>query len=355
MRHTTVGVLEFDRARATPGVTIITPLQGKATYLVGMKGEVLHQWDHPIKPGSYAYLLPSGNLLWAGETVEGPSPGGGKGGLLREYDWDGQVVWEYQDDAQHHDFCRLQNGNTLYIGWEKMPKEAQARMIGAEPGSEDDSGDTWSDYLREVSPAGETVWEWHAHTDMEIEEYPLHIMSTRKEFLHCNACTELPNGDIMLSFRKNSMIIVVDKKSKKVSKQWQDNAWGQQHDCTLLENGNVLFFANGIHVPGGIFYSKVIEFDWDSGDEVWSYTGWPLWSLFSPNISGAQRLASGNTLICEGLHGRIIEVTPEGEIVWEFVSPWFIKTPRGPDSSIFRAYRYTVNSPEIAGRVSYPE
>jgi len=316
-----------------------------------MLGEVLHQWEHPLKPGKYAYMLPTGNLLWSGETPEGPSPGGGKGGLLREYDWDGNVVWEYHDDNQHHDFRRLKNGNTIYIGWEKMPKKSQSRIVGAEPGSEDENGDTWSDYLREISPKGKVVWEWHAHSDMKIEEFPLHIMSTRKEFLHCNTCFELPNGDIMLSFRKNSMIVVVDKKTKRISKKWQNDSWGQQHDCQLLENGNVLIFANGIHVTGGVYSSKVIEFDWNSGNEVWSYSGSPRWTFFSPNISGAQRQMNGNTLICEGLNGRIFEVTKDGQIVWDYINPWFINTSEGPNNGVFRAYRYPIESKEINRRV----
>ena len=351
MKHTTVGLIEFDENKANYGVTIISPAKGKATYLIGMKGEVLHQWEHPTKPGDYAYLLPNGNLLWSGETETGPKPGGGKGGLLREYNWDGDILWEYNDDNQHHDFRRLKNGNTLYIGWEQMPKDAQARMIGAEPGSEDPDGITWSDYLKEVTPEGKAAWEWHAHSDMKVEDFPLHIMSTRKEFLHCNTCTELPNGNIMLSFRKNSMIVVIEKNTKKIIKKWQNNDWGQQHDCQLLENGNILIFANGIHVPRGIYSSKVIEFDWDTGDEVWSYSGSPPETMFSPNISGAQRQPNGNTLICEGLNGRILEVTVGGEIVWEYVSPWFIKTPQGPNNSVFRAYRYSVDSPEIRGRL----
>ena len=352
MKHTTLGLIEFDRDRASPGITIISPLKGKVTYLIGMKGEVLHSWKHPLKPGDYAYLLPSGNLLWSGETENGPRPGGGKGGLLREYNWEGEILWEHNDDSQHHDFRRLKNGNTLYIGWEEMPKQAQQRMIGAEPGTEDENGITWSDYLKEVNSEGEIVWEWHAHSNMRIEDFPLHIMSTRKEFLHCNACAELPDGNIMLSFRKNSMIVVVDKKTKKIIKKWQNDKWGQQHDCQRLENGNVLFFANGIHVPGGIYSSKVIEIDWNSGDEVWSYSGLPAWSMFSPNISGAQRLPNGNTLICEGLNGRIFEVTNECDIVWEYINPWFFNTSRGPDNAVFRAYRYDIFSPEIRERIS---
>src|SRR4029079_12145793 len=129
-------------------------------------------------------------------------------------DWDGNIVWEHQDDAQHHDVRRLRNGNTLYIGWEQMPAEAAARVIGAEAGSEAKGGIIWGDYLREVTPDGKTAWEWRAPSDVELEKCPLHQMSAHRAFAHCNACTELANGDIMLSFRKISTIAIVDKKTK---------------------------------------------------------------------------------------------------------------------------------------------
>jgi hypothetical protein len=66
-----------------------------------------------------------------------------------------------------------------------------------------------------------------------------------------------------------------------------------------------------------------------------------------------QRLPSGNTLICEGRWGRIFEVTPEKEIVWEYVSPYFQKDnpPYTDGNYVFRAYRYSADSPEIGGRL----
>ena len=352
MRHTKVGLIDAVDGVATPGVTIVTPLFGTGVYLIGLNGEVLHQWATDLPPGNYARLLPNGNLFWSGETSEGPRPGGGKGGLIREIDWDGNILWEYKDDCQHHDFRRLKNGNTLYIGWEKMPPETAHRVVGAEEGSEADGGVIWGDYLREVNPAGQTVWEWHMHSDLEIEQHPLHIMSTRKEFAHCNSCAELPDGNLLLSFRRISTVMIVEKSSKKVKWYKANNEWGQQHDAEMLPNGNILLFANGIHVPRGVFHSRVIELNTNSGKEVWSYQGSPTWSFFSPNISGAQRLGSGNTLICEGLNGRIFEVTPEGQIVWEYISPWFGNHhPTGPSNAVFRAYQYDVDSPEISGRI----
>jgi hypothetical protein len=56
MKHTTVGLIEFDENKANYGVTIISPAKGKATYLIGMKGELLHQWEHPTKPGDCLFV-----------------------------------------------------------------------------------------------------------------------------------------------------------------------------------------------------------------------------------------------------------------------------------------------------------
>ena len=158
MRYLKFGVTVHDPARATPGYTLIAPQASKSVYLLGMLGEVLHQWTMPLGPGNYGYLLPNGNLLWSGRTPDGVPLKRGKGGLLREYDWGGEVVWEYRDDNQHHDFRRRPNGNTIYLGWEPMRAENAERVVGGMAGTEHD-GVIYGDYLREVSPAGETVWE----------------------------------------------------------------------------------------------------------------------------------------------------------------------------------------------------
>ena len=69
-------------------------------------------------------------------------------------------------------------------------------------------------------------------------------------------------------------------------------------------------------------------------------------------MGGVQRLANGNTLICESLHGRVFEVTPEGEIVWDYVCPMYHPVPvlHGPGNALFRAYRYEPGSPQLANR-----
>ena len=67
-------------------------------------------------------------------------------------------------------------------------------------------------------------------------------------------------------------------------------------------------------------------------ETVWSYTGS---GFYSTNISSAQRLPNGNTLITEGAGSRVFEVTPDKEIVWEYMSA----TDTGAPSAVYRAYR----------------
>ncbi len=60
---------------------------------------------------------------------------------------------------------------------------------------------------------------------------------------------------------------------------------------------------------------------------AWEYRGAPPIYFYSYNISSAERLPNGNTLICEGAPGRIFEVTPDAHIVWEYINPYAVLRP----------------------------
>jgi Arylsulfotransferase (ASST) len=231
-----------------------------------------------------------------------------------------------------------------------MRPEAAARVQGGQPGTEHE-GVMYGDYVREIDARGTTVWEWHAQDDLDIERYPLNPLVHRDEFAHANACCPLPSGDVLLSFRRISTIMILDRHTRKPRWEQRDDTWGMQHDCEMLANGHITFFANG-HNTGQNPFSRVIELDPGTRQTVWAYQGHPPWTFFSPHISGAQRLASGHTLICEGQWGRVFEVTPEGEIVWEYINPHHGEQRPGVlANSLFRAYRYAADAPEIRGRL----
>jgi hypothetical protein len=148
---------------------------------------------------------------------------------------------------------------------------------------------------------------------------------------------------------------------------------GQHHAHMIPQGlpgaGNIMIFDNGgaagygSLVPGSIRstwpntlrdYSRVIEFDPVTLDIVWEwkqanptadYDGdgdikGNERKFFSFYICDAQRLVNGNTLICEGGDGRVIEVTSGGDIVWEYISPFFEEGFFGVSNMTYRAYRY---------------
>ena len=80
--------------------------------------------------------------------------------------------------------------------------------------------------------------------------------------------------------------------------------------------------------------SRVLEINPVTLELVWSYTG-PR--FYSTNISSAQRLPNGNTLITEGANGRLFEVTNDRKIVWEYMYPVF--GGANASNAVYRGYR----------------
>ena len=71
-------------------------------------------------------------------------------------------------------------------------------------------------------------------------------------------------------------------------------------------------------------------------------------------MGGVERLPNGNTLIVESVNGRIFEVTQTCELVWDYINPDFdavFPSRKEAGNAVFRAFRYAVDSPELAGRI----
>jgi len=92
-------------------------------------------------------------------------------------------------------------------------------------------------------------------------------------------------------------------------------SWGTNvHRAMPLPENHLLLFANhGGEVEAS---SKVVEFDLDSGEQVWSYESGDLTS----NFGDVQRLPGGNTLVTYSNAGLIHEVRPEGDLVLEITT-----------------------------------
>jgi hypothetical protein len=343
--------------KACPGYTLFSPMTANTTYLIDMQGAIAHRWSLPSpQVGSYGYLLDNGHLLVNLRTGDEPLPFGARSSRIVELDWDGQVVWEYAEPTLHHDFCRMPNGNTMVLTWERVPDEIAPRIQGGLTGTEHEEG-IWGDCFREITPDGQVAWEWHGHEHLDVGADPIGPLHVRAEWSHANTCEVLPDGNILTSFRMLNTIAIIDKASGEFQWKWGQDDIGGQHDPTLLPDGKILLFDNGwFSRRGAPCGSRVIEVDLQTNAIGWTYATTPPWNFFSSFISGAQRLDNGNTLICEGMQGRIFEVTPEREIVWQFVNPFFGYDERwGNANLVFRAYRYGPDFAGLAGKALAPE
>ncbi|MBS4028478.1 MAG: YHYH protein [Ignavibacteriales bacterium] len=170
----TVGLFLNDSANSFNGYTLFAPMRYTTTYLINNNGKLVHSWESSYAPGLSAYLLPNGHLFrTANNTSVTSFNTGGKGGKIEEYDWDGNVVWQFDYASssvmQHHDVKKLLNGNVLVIAWE-LKTQAEVLAEGRNPTYVSSSG-LWPDHIIEVdSASGNIIWEWHVW-DHLIQDY----------------------------------------------------------------------------------------------------------------------------------------------------------------------------------------
>lgn len=152
---------------ATPGYVMFMPGQSKVTYLMDMDGKIVHKWTGDLASMN-SYLLPNGHLLRLERDEDFPTfAAGGQAGRIREYDWDGNQLWNFKladdDELLHHDMEIMPNGNILAICYDAKTPE-QAIAAGRDPNHIPKAG-IWPDKIIEIKPTkpegGEIVWEWH--------------------------------------------------------------------------------------------------------------------------------------------------------------------------------------------------
>ena len=345
--------------------------------LLDMRGLAVHLWRAPEELGFFnVELLEDGRLLalcGPAERLPGATPQvsrfstpahdppelfrhlGGGGTALVELDWDGTVLWRFDDEALHHDFARLEDGRTLALEWVEMD-EAAARTVRG--------GTRWrrqpmprrmiGDDIVAISPEGEIAERIELWRLLDPAKNRICPLERRWEWTHCNSLDVLPDGGIAFSARNTSTVGIVDAggEGEEASLRWQ---WGwpeisHQHHATALPDGRILLYDNGMHRLQELCFSRVVEVNPATDELDWTYQAEPREQFFSAHISGAARLPNQNTLITEGASGRVFEVTHAGDVVWEWISPFTTRALGMNSNWMFRAWRYPTDHPALRGR-----
>lgn len=338
----TTSVTLYNKIKAYGGYTLFAPAGRDNVYLVDMKGQFVHKWKLPYPTVGHGVLLPNGNLLFAAKSPSGPlAELEGTRGELFEMTWDGSGVWKYEDPYMHDDFYRMKNGHTIVIRWIQTPADIANRVKGGLQGTERE-GVMWCDSFREINPRGRILWEWFGYEHLDPEVDTICPLCSRSEWTHASSCVFLPNGNILTSFTRINTVAVIDKATGNIEWRWGSEELGHQHDASVTESRNILVFDSGVHVPWvEMGYSQVREIDITTNKEIWGFRHDPWVAFYAPCMGNCQRLPNGNTLICQGDTGRIFEITPHGETVWEFISPFYHSSAvYGRNNMLFRAYRY---------------
>jgi hypothetical protein len=348
------GLRGYDPARAFTGFTLFSPLPttSKMVYLIDVLGNVVHTWNMPYPPGQSGYLTERGTLFYNGQIPNDSHVGRAPymGGAALEMDWKGRILWEVNHPHHNHDGIRLRNGNVLLICQKPLPTDFVSQVRGGRAGTEYDQGKMDAPYLVEMTIKGEIVWEWRSweHLDPERDAITA-VQDDRDVWTVANSVSEMPDGNLILSFRDISTVIMINRQTGAIYWKLGAPPLAGQHAPHILPNGNVLLFDNGPHRLDHSFpFSRVLEINPATKEIVWKYQEVRVSDFFSPRISNAQRLPNGNTFINEGWFGRFFEVTPDGSVVWEYVNPYFGPRQRLVVNSVQRAYRYSVAEIERA-------
>jgi hypothetical protein len=339
-----------DPQRSAPGLNLISNRDLTSAQLFDADGTVLREWkDEGANHWSNAELLPDGDLLVTGSEQ---SDATGSNFLLRMA-WDGKPVWRAPINA-HHDAELTPAGTiaTLTFSFRRIPEVSERFEVKDHE-------------ITLLTPAGE-VLEAHSlydalcttpeiftckpvqpktqlgHTFVDLL-HPNSIEFMRHQQLEAKHAIYAPSN-VLVSFRHQDTIAILNWESRRVLWTWGRGEISAQHDATVLANGHILLFDNGVDRRR----SRIVELDPLSEEIVWEYQAPTPTDFFSLRKGSNQRLENGNTLVANSDSGEAFEVTPMGEVVWHFLIP--NTDEESHRATIVRIHRYPLEFIDGLGR-----
>jgi hypothetical protein len=339
-----MGVVVNERGSVAPGVNFFSTLGRGDAFLVDNDGRLLWRWslskELQLKPGipsGYTHLFPNGDVL---AFVDGL-------GVVK-LDKDSRLLWKHVALA-HHDAFVADDGVIYALVHETRSVEAIS-----------DRYPSLLDDIEVLSPSGEGLRKISIFDAIQGSPYSfllprvaglaLEAPADVVDVLHTNHVEVYDGriahlsplfrrGNILLSMRSLNAIAIVDGTTLQTLWLWGPTNLSLQHWPTILENGNILLFDNGVGL------SRIVEVDPRTNAVTWRYA--PEKDFYSASRGACQRLSNGNTLITVSDSGRALEVTSAGRTVWEYANPSV--APGGVREAVFQMKRVPAASLTFLG------
>lgn len=359
-------------------------------------------------------------------AVNDPIWAGGGGETVEIRDWDNNVLHSFTlNDSLfrlHHDIVPLPNGNVLMLAWEKKTY-AEAVAAGRNPNNLPNN-ELWSEAVLEWNPSVDSiVWSWHLWDhliqDFDIGKANFGVVANHpelidinydesnghKDWLHINAIDYNPVLDqFVLSIPNFNEFWIINHAISREETQGEAGdilyRWGNP---AVYQRGNLshkkLFFQHGVHwlnamaLPGEEDFGRIALFNnrvsetlstaniVNTGVDATTKTYPATSGVFQPDdfqqiivhpanaekavsasVSSVQKLPNGNFLICSGQWGYAYELTPDNQLVWEYVVPLKAGAPVAQgvglnltDNLTFMMNRYAPTYPAFEGKNVEPK
>jgi Arylsulfotransferase (ASST) len=333
------GVTRYDPKRASAGYNLYTDYTD-AAYLMDMKGRIVHTWTFPAGSGverEFAALLPDGSLLTLGKP-------------LVKQAWDSSEIWRVSAKLGHeftHDLEVLKDGSLLALSLKNLDYNGYpVKMESIEHLSRDRTlQDSWSTFtameeLRRFHPPtrfdGEgdaTAREYYNKANVHVDYYHANTLRVLPETAIGRKDRRFRKGNWLICLRQVSLVAILDQDTRKVVWGWGPGSLDHPHSPVMLPDGQILIFDNGMDRG----YSRLVKMNPTTGRITWTYEGKPRSDFFTAERGFVQPLPNGNMLVTLSGNGQALEITADGEVVWEFFHPERQENAR---RSLYRMVRY---------------
>jgi hypothetical protein len=333
-------ITTFVDTAVQPGLTLLTGIGGNRSLfikVVNFHGEPVHQWNidwHKIwsdathvpekmiprgKPGTQIHgsrLMDNGDIVFNFENL----------GLVR-LDPCGTTVFKVPYPT-HHAIDVDEKGHFWLPGQTNYLSKL-AEYPNYIPPFKDDT-------VVEISADGELLSEISIMALLRDNGYPglmylsvLKDKSTRVsgDVYHLNDVEVFPadldegvfqHGDIMLSLRNINTILVFNKHTRKI-RYLSIGKFVRQHDPDFIDGNTISVYDNNHIAPASFGHSSRIVILSALNDQLTTYiSGSEELPFYSRKMGKHQWLENGNLLILEAMNGRLLEISPDKKLVWDY-------------------------------------